>query len=374
MSGTVTEDCPRRLWILCLLVMAFAQTAWAQQDGPAAPVVLPPSPGVPADSWPSGLGDHVCPDYWIISTRDCPQSLNHPPYGEPTVLHAHGSSCAHQTNLEEFLGALQPSVPVCIVVHGSFVNWRDVVLQSHHTYRWIRAAAPRQPLHVVFLTWPSDSCLFLPRTKITHLGRQSAYNGHYLAQLLCRIPCDHPISLVGHSHGARLILAALHLRGGGDLYGQRMTCRPPGPQRIRTVLAAAALEHDWLNPGERYDLALGQTECLLNLQNRKDCVLAFYPWLHIGAEHTLGKIGLGRDDYCQLGPQAAKITSVEVDGLVRHQHGWPAYYAHPEFADLMVPYIYFRDPAELPPNPAPNRPADLQESSRFLGTAPRRMW
>jgi hypothetical protein len=382
----VTACCRLRGLLFVCLVLFPPLSARGQETGAAeTALTIPPSPAglLESATLPAGVGTQDCPNYWIISTRECAQRPGPCPAGcDFEVFHAQ-ADCWQQTDMQEFLGALQPSVPVCIVVHGSFVNWKSVRYDSHYTYRWLRAAAPQRPLHVVFLTWPSDECLApLPRWSISLRGCRSAFNGIYLAQLVCRIPADHPVSLFGHSHGARMIVSALHLLGGGGVSGERLMCCEHTGHRLRAVLAAAAFEHDWLNPGERYDRALWRTECLVNLRNQKDFALGMYPFLHPGANRTLGRRGFSHDDRCQLGLLNPKTVEIDVTPLVGRRHVWPAYYAHPPIAGAIAPYIYFADPAELQAEsqqhrmqtPSGSAPVLQRESLRLNPFDPRRFW
>jgi hypothetical protein len=83
----------------------------------------------------------------------------------------------------------------------------------------------------------------------------------------------------------------MHLLGGGRVEG-RTLCRKPKyhGHRLRAVLAAAAVDHHWLNPGKRYDRALCPLEALVNLRNRLDPALWIYPlrrpFGHLALSHS----------------------------------------------------------------------------------------
>ena len=69
---------------------------------------------------------------------------------------------------------------------------------------------------------------------------------------------------------------AAHLAGSPDL-------------RVRGVLIAGASDHHWLDPGQRFDMALCRTESLLVLRNDHDIVLTFYPLRETLLEAQLGR-------------------------------------------------------------------------------------
>jgi hypothetical protein len=228
---------------------------------------------------------------------------------------------------------------------------------SHCTFQWLRAAAPDKPLHVVFLTWPSERFItLLPSLDVSMLGRRSEFNGFYLAQLIGHIPPEHPVSLLGHSHGARTTLSTLHLLGGGRVQGKCVgRCSRYQGHRLRAVLAAAAVDHHWLNPGERYDRAVCRSEAIVTLRNKRDRALWFYPLHKPFGRSALSHSGLHRSDRMRLGSCNSKMVEFDVAPLVGNGHMWPHYYCRPEIASALVPYLYFSDdpPRVSTPPPAP---------------------
>ena len=248
------------------------------------------------------------------------------------------------TPVTELDRGLQPGVPVCFVIHGSFVNWPTVCEESRRAQSWLRDACPGQPMHLVFFTWPSNEMkLALLPMDVALLGRRAGRHAQDVAQLVGQIPDDHPICFIGHSHGARMAIATLHLLAGGEIDG---ICCPSGPyqnHRIRAVLAAAALDHEWLNPGERYERAVYRAEAIANLQNRRDLALAIYPLNCPGASRALGRTGLTCRDDRKLGAWSAKVIDVDVSDDVGHKHIWPAYLDEPSIAQRIVPYVFFTD-------------------------------
>ncbi|MEX0718105.1 MAG: hypothetical protein WD066_16045 [Planctomycetaceae bacterium] len=313
----------------------------------ASPYVAPrPEPEVGEEMLVPALpaADATCGlNYWIVSTRNCEQ---HPrggcPHCEFDYIRYDTDGCLRRADEHAFRQWLDPEAPVCIVVHGSFVDWESVVHDSHHTYRWLRGAAPDRALNVVFYTWPSEgfyTCV--PQIDVAILGCRSGFNGHYLAQFACGLPDEHPVSLVGHSHGARTVGAALHLLGGGTIKDRALcgACCPP--RRIRAVLAAGAVDHHWFAPGERFGRSLYPIEGLLNLKNEKDIPLCFYHLRKPFGRHAIARSGFTRKDVARMGPLACRVAEMDVTDLVRTGHMWPHYYTRPEIARGLVPWVYF---------------------------------
>lgn len=299
-----------------------------------------------ADASPKPAGGTPCrPNYWIVSARDCPQDGGARCVGcHFDVFHFQACRGLRRSSLRDFREALQPRAPVCIVVHGSFVDWPTIRAYGQAGYQWLRRAAPRRPLHLVFFTWPSEGFLpLVPLLDVELLGRRSAFNGLHLAEFAATIPRKHPISLIGHSHGARTVASTLHLMGGGSVQGYSLSRDTGRGRRVRAVLAAAALDHPWFNPGNRYGCALRSVETLVHLRNRNDLPLLAYPLRKPFSHRALARAGFTRDDLARLGPQAAKIVEFDITPLVGSGHIWPNYYTRPEIAAAIAPYIYFAD-------------------------------
>jgi len=296
------------------------------------------------------------PEFWIISSRRCPQS------GGRTCLprccfdqfHYCDGRCVRQRDPHAFQRWLQPGAPICVVVHGSFTSFKGLLRESCAMHRWLTGPCPHRPLNIVVFTWPSDDYpTGLFPIDITVLGRRSAFNGLYLAQFLNTLPLHSRVSLIGHSHGARTVAAALHLLSGGTVQGRRF-CRPqPCRGRFRTVFLAAAIDHDWLNPGERYGRALCGIEALLNLRNRRDLPLKFYPLRKPFGSRALARSGFTRRDRRKLGRRMFKIAELDVTRYIGRHHMWIHYFQRRQISRAITPYVYFTDDDARRPVPVP---------------------
>lgn len=345
------------LFVLRVLVLSAIAFPVAAQELPPAPVLLQPQlaaplPGVelpPAvlDSVPvvpaaPFVGDATAPNYWIVSSRCSVQSFAEVCRGpwHLDVYQRTPDRQLHHSNLATLTSQLVPGIPVCIFSHGSFVEWESQCRQAHEFYVRIRQSC-RGPLQVIFFTWPSEphSHLTMP-FEVNLRGRQADFNGFYLTELISHVPCACPVSLVGHSHGARVILTAMHLAGGGTMEGYASPCSVAG-HRFRVVLAAAAMDHHWLNPGQLFGCALNPVECLLIFRNREDLPLSVYPLSRLFARRALARSGVTPRDADLIGWNSAKIRQCDVTELLGHGHYWPNYYEQPGIIANMVPYVYF---------------------------------
>jgi hypothetical protein len=335
----------RLMWIAVWAITSAPGMACAQLDqGP-----VPPAPVVVAETVSSSSAEPIVvrgpqdPDYWIVSSRCHKEQVEAGQAIDYQVYRFDGPQPGRGTSMDELLASLRPGVPVCFMVHGSFVTWDSMLEDSAYTYRWLRQAAPSQPVHVIFYTWASDDAGCLPHLRVNKLGRRASLNGFYVADLVTRVSANHPVCLIGHSHGARMVSAALHTMGGGAVEGRYFSQGAQPVRKIRVVLAAAAMDHHWLNPEDRFGRALCQTEAMINLQNHIDLPLLFYPLRRPISGKALAISGVTRRDRQSLGWHNQKIVDYSVTDLVGIGHIWENYYNQPMIADVIRHYVYFDD-------------------------------
>ncbi len=353
--------------------------------GPVLPEPLEYQPG----EYPPGLIDRALdappvlngsprnqaqlpPDYWVLSFRKCQQAGSPCTADQCTQCFYFGPhGPGNRRNPADFYASLRPDVPVVMMVHGSLIDWQQMLNEGHATYEWLRRASPDTPFQMVFVTWPSDRPLaLLAPVDFSILGRRSGYNGLYLARVLSRIPSNVSVSLIGHSHGARLVVSALNLVGGGDAYGYRLEPRSTPWPRLRLVMAAAAVDHHWLVPNERYGQALDNTESLLNLRNQNDFALRLYVLrLPLGSE-SIGRVGFTARDQRLLGSRFDKVRDVEVSSVLGTKHVWPWFYNQPELGRTLAPYLFYKDDLPRTLTLKPERRWSFGASSRLIVQEP----
>lgn len=284
------------------------------------------------------------PCYWIASSRGLPQNAAMNRCRNLDYFHRLPDGCLQRTSLPMLTSQIVPGVPVCIFIHGAFVDAESHQYESARTYNWIRQAAPHLPVQVIFYTWPSDaSHKALSPLLVNQRGIWAANNAFYLADLIGQLPPDCPVCLVGHSHGARTVVATLHLVGGGEIGGYTYPYNTGAHRRYRAVLAAAAFDRHWLNPGQKYDRAMSQVEGIVNLQNRGDWALNLYPLRRPFSRKAIGATGFTYWDRSHLGQASCKAVDLDVTYYVGLSHTWPHYYEEPTIGHAIVPYTYFVD-------------------------------
>ncbi|MFO1023529.1 MAG: hypothetical protein U0903_22960 [Planctomycetales bacterium] len=329
-------------------------------DGPRVTIMKPVPEEVPlsgAVPGPIVAGDW---DYWIVSARECDElaPLENCDDCLQFFTRREGDPTLTPRSKAEFLGSLQPNVPVTFFVHGSYITTDSVKAEAEGTYRWLKNTQPNGAAMMVFYTWPSDVGIssVLP-VDLNVLGVRSENYSIHLGRLISRFPPEQPVSLVGHSHGGRLSAATMHLLAGGEVSGDRLAQQDLAPQRrMRMVLAAAAMDRHWMNPGEKFGMALMQPEQVLNLHNTSDYAMNIYPLHKPFGNHPLGGNGPSERDALQLGAWRGKIVDFNVAPLVGFGHTWPNYIHQPVLAQTVAPYVFFND-GEIAATTAKNRPS-----------------
>lgn len=346
--------------MLVLLVHAGPAAVRAQETLPSFPQFPPEAqPGsAPSlhETEGSPTGDLTLPVettcYWTVSSRGLPQEPTHSASHRLGYYERLADGTLQATSREAMIAQLSPGVPICIFIHGSFVDAASHRSESAHTYNWIRRSAPQLPAHFIFYTWPSEAmCNAVASANpvaVNDRGRWAEHNAFYLADLIAHLPHESPICLVGHSHGARVTIATLHLIAGGEINGGTYPHDTGGTRRYRAVLAAGALDRHWLNPGQRYDFAIRRVEGILNMVNATDAALHFYPLRQAFSRKALAVTGLTRWDRHRLGEQGNKVIDYDVTTLVGLGHFWPNYYEQPQIGRAISPYVYFTDSSLTP--------------------------
>jgi hypothetical protein len=342
--------------LLTLCVLGLATTARGDE-----PLMLPPTDGLPESFSPEASVDPsvpqpgeylpagevpadacwTCPGvrYWVVSSRHASQDAEC--LGALRCYERRCDGCLAPSDCNAMISQFIPGAPVLVCIHGSYVDYQTSLEYAESTYWWIRKVYPCRPLNVVFYTWPSERtrCL-LAICELNQLGRRAETNAFYLSCLLSWMPDCHPVCLIGHSHGARLALATAHLAGGGSIEGRR-TAYSVGAKRLRVILAAGAVDNNWLNDCARYDRALCRAEGILNLRNRKDVVLKLYPLLRPLANHrALGTSGVTFfNRQRQTCPD--RVKNLDVTNMVGFGHVWPKFIASHQLACTIAGWVYY---------------------------------
>lgn len=289
-------------------------------------------------------------NFWIAQTTQCPQVMGSDPW--PCLeLHAlDGNGDRQPGNWQALVEGAASGRPVIVILHGNRYTTRDAADVAFTLANALDGQGILPPdAIVVSFHWPSQRVYYREIRDLNEKGRRAMIAGYHLARFLSAFPPESRISLVGHSHGGKSIVAALHLLGGGqassldDDPAVGLPFQPP-PLRIRAVLIACASDHDWLIPGERMGSALSASEALLNLYNRGDLALWLYPFgRRSDGGKALGRVGLSPRDLDRLGPLAHRVEQYNLRPVLRHSHVFTEAFTHPDVAARVAPYLWVPD-------------------------------
>ncbi len=298
--------------------------------------------GAPMVLTPEHFEKPIC---LFVRSRQCPQSAQSTEPACNFLYDYYDEDGLYHPVSEESIFRLMPKqVPVLIIVHGSFMSLEEDP-KLYEAYQWIQAGAPDQPLVVFCYRWPSAvGCkALLGSVAVCELAQRAEFNGFYLAQLINDIPDQNPVRLLGHSHGCRMIASALHLLSGGRVDGKTLKPSSFSNRSMRVTFFSAAMDHDWFNPGQCYDLAFHRMCWMQNHKHTCDWALLTYPFRYPGSSRALGQIGFTRKDRQKLGDQAEKIQQCDDgkgQGLLKYGHGLKSYLRDPATKTAVLSNIY----------------------------------
>lgn len=278
---------------------------------------------------------------WLISTRD---SCRIPGNGEnPSQYYVLGAD--HQfyaSSAEVFARSDLPDVPTIFFVHGNRTDRYWAVRDGWRLYQLCKRQANGRAFRFVIWSWPADRIGRRNRPDVQIKASRADLESLYLAKCLAGIDDSVPVSLVGHSFGARAIAGALDLLGGGKISGRTLSQTPqPRTVPVRVALVAAAMNSEWLSPGRRNGNALQQAEGVLVTRNMQDSALRWYPRLYgRGGPDALGFVG----PTCmpRLG-EYAKLKVVALECEVGRNHDWASYFGASALTHQLSWYTFLDD-------------------------------
>ena len=234
------------------------------------------------------------PSMWLVSTRElpCDGSAECPLEG---LVVRRLEACDWQAeDLETLTGESGVTV---VYVHGNRYEPSDALEVGRAWYRRLVRHECSCAFRFVIWSWPSAPERGVLRD-LRKMAHRSELQGRYLAEFISQLPPTSRVVLVGHSYGARLISASLHMLGGGTINQRSISCGGPGFDRcrVRAVMLAAAVDCDWMAPGRRHGAGLLAAERVLVLKNHRDPLLLKYHLLYrCSNPHALGVTGVSRE-------------------------------------------------------------------------------
>ena len=283
---------------------------------------------------------------WLVSHRGLGCNVEQQ-VEELKVWRYDREKCWVRSDLAELQDADDGNLVTTIFAHGNRIDSCEAFTEGWDVYRTLVRCADERPVRFIIWSWPSakirgpikDARIKACRTNL------SAY---YLAWFVDRLQPDEPVSLWGHSFGARIVTGALHLLGGGQLAGRRLVERAHEKRDpMHVVLIAAALDSDWLLAGHAHDRAMSQVDRMLLVNNSCDALLKRYRLIdhRRSCRQALGYTGLSS---CWMDSDAwSKIEQIDACCQVGRRHTLVGYLCVPRLMARMRNVLLF-EPASGP--------------------------
>ncbi|MBX9788174.1 MAG: hypothetical protein K2Y37_04605 [Pirellulales bacterium] len=293
-------------------------------------------------------------EFWVVSTRNAPVRCNlDQGLGCIEYYRRTGRDSYERYSLDEFLMAMDPSLPTCIYVHGNTLDWDGAIEGGTRVYRKIGRGI--HGFRLVLWSWPAERLKgYGLEGNIVEKADRSESQGYYLAWLVDLLDPRVPLSLVGHSYGCRTVTAGLQGLATGHIACYDLPERHYiGWRPMEACLVAAAMDKWLLTPRGRHALAVTQIDRMLITTNPDDRTLAllpkWFPW------EALGLNGLPERP---IAPYDQRVLQLESTSWVNKAHRFQAYAHDRELADRLRPYFFYLDapepiPAELVPSGDP---------------------
>ena len=294
-------------------------------------------------SKPTRTGDVLRPqdELWYVGTRHLELSDAHPSELPSLEVFRYRDATWTASCVDALVAPSSPDMTTLFYFHGNRVSVGYAVTGGRLVYRRVTDVARwRGPLRFVIWSWPSDKiCGQLRdfRAKAT----RSDVDALFLAAVLSRMPKQVPVSMLAYSFGARIVTGCLHLRGGGELLGNKLHSEDVNSMhRVRTVFCAAAVHHDWLYSGGKQSRAVSQMNQFLVLYNSRDPLLMHYRFLERNSRPAaLGFVGLEQD---RLADQSVVFHQRDVRDVVGLSHSELRYFASTELVRQLSRYLQWK--------------------------------
>jgi hypothetical protein len=271
-------------------------------------------------------------ELWLVNTRCLARRCGLTPADfVPEVRRFDPGSGWVESDIVELASGPSADLPIVLAVHGNAASLGEAVEQGRQLFDILcHQCGLSGPARFVVWSWASDRIDANVIRDLNVKAMRTDREGFYLACFLDILPVDVPVLAVGYSYGSRVITAALHVLGGGELCASALEGSPEdAPRRpIHAVLVAAALDDDWLLRGGHHGLAVSQVRRMVIMINPRDRVLCWYPLLPSGSgDKALGTRGLPAP--LRPSQRPGQVVEVNVRPAVGSRHGWESYIESP---------------------------------------------
>ncbi|MDO4550089.1 MAG: hypothetical protein Q4C96_02415 [Planctomycetia bacterium] len=278
---------------------------------PSAPRFFHDMPSVPprVSPIPHNYDKHILhkpffknpPDLWRIETLDSSPSVPTPEEKNKWRVHRWTQNGWKISSLEEFFQDFPLKKPIYIYVHGNRTSTQDASEDGIHLLNILPCEIPPR-----FVIWNWNTDRETPRIRMEYRGKAfwADVQGVYLAYFLKDLPLSQKVTLLGYSFGARSVLTALHLCGGGDYYNYRIY--KPGvniPDHLfyAILIATPAASYELMEKNRFSKVTWGAQKIIFTV-NPSDPALRFYPKIDENKEKAFGVTGIPQNIFSSGAP------------------------------------------------------------------------
>ena len=227
-----------------------------------------------------------------------------------------------------FLASDYRETVTVIYVHGNRMDSAGAEARGLAIYRELFSSHEGGNVRFVIWSWPSTQIHGLARDVRAKAAR-SDDEAYLLARFLAPIPENRRVGLIGFSYGARIIGGGLHILGGGQLVGRGMESGERASLRI--VYWAAAVQNDWLLPGNVHYRAMPLGQSWLNIYTNCDSVLWRFDKVDkCDGSPALGYVGLAGGKSYLPADLAGRYEDFDVTHLISGEHRSEPYFFQSE--------------------------------------------
>ncbi len=227
-----------------------------------------------------------------------------------------------------FLASDDRETVTVIYVHGNRMDSAGAEARGLAIYRELFSSHEGGKVRFVIWSWPSTQIHGLARDVRAKAAR-SDDEAYLLARFLAPIPENRRVGLIGFSYGARIIGGGLHILGGGQLVGRGMESGERASLRI--VYWAAAVQNDWLLPGNVHYRAMPLGQSWLNIYTNCDSVLWRFDKVDkCDGSPALGYVGLAGGKSYLPADLAGRYEDFDVTHLISGEHRSEPYFFQSE--------------------------------------------
>lgn len=275
-------------------------------------------------------------EFWVVNTRHAPtcqclaQGVDKIEFSQCS-----GGKFRRRTRAQ-FVEAVEPSMPTTFYVHGNALD-HDYALRNA---RRVMHDLGRGSFRLVLWSWPAEHELGQGIAgNVREKASRSESQGYYLAWLISQLEPQSPLTLTGHSLGARTVTASLQGLASGEVAGQSLSIYPNQRRPIQAVLVAAAMDRTLLAPEARYGLAISQVDQMLITVNPGDRSLRRLGWITHTSGRALGAKGM--PPASRQSPWGDRVTQVDVSNAIGGAHRWRTFTETPQTAALLRNWFFY---------------------------------